>query len=530
MIKDKLFFGAAGLFEKMNGFYRNEFNNSAYDKQHSVSGNYYLKYVVNPKWDLSINLKHTGNRNKGPFPLVFGVEEALQNPYRLNQNSITKMIDNIFNASASINYTGKVFNFNSQSSYQSNYRYYKSPIDADFSPLDAISIFNNYGNNWNNVNVITQELKFSSPAIVTNAFKWTAGTYLFRQHSPVKQATVFGEDAMMLGIQDKNFSLINTTVAKASGLALYGQGTYSAGKKIDLTAGLRYDHEYKEQNVLGEYQKDPDPNPMFAFRNDTSATANFNSFSPKLSIAYNYAADNTAFITYSKGFRAGGLTQLSADPSQPPLYKFKPEQSNNIEAGFKNIFFNKKLVLNTTLFYTIISDVQVPTLILPDAVTITRNTGTLASKGVELEVDALILKGLELDYNFGYTHASYNSLAISQNSREINLKGKRQIFTPDITSMFALQYSLSIGSKKNLQILLRSELKYLGKQYFNLANTIVQEPYSLFNNLLRIRLKNLAIIFWGRNLTNKKYIDYGYDFGAVHLGDAKAYGVTLSIK
>jgi len=40
--KDRLFFGAAGLFEKTDGFYKNLFNNSSYDKQHTTSGNYYL--------------------------------------------------------------------------------------------------------------------------------------------------------------------------------------------------------------------------------------------------------------------------------------------------------------------------------------------------------------------------------------------------------------------------------------------------------------------------------------------------------
>jgi len=530
LIKDKLFFGAAGLYEKTKGFYTNEFDNTDYDKKHSVSGNYYLKYSVNPKWDVTLNVKHISNRNSGPFPLVPDVLEAIKNPYKLSQNAKTKMTDNIFNGSLSVNYTGRTFNFNSQSSYQSNYRFYKTAIDADFSPLDAISIFNNYGHDWNNVNVITQEFKFSSPAITNHPFKWTAGTYLFHQKSPVKQATIFGEDAMLLGMQDKNFSLINTTTATGSGVAVYGQGTYSVNEKIDIMAGLRYDYEHKKQSVLGEYQKDPDPDPAFAFRSDTAADANFNALSPKLSVAYHYTDNNTAFITYSKGFRAGGLTPLSSDPSQPALYRYRPEFSNNIEAGVKNVFFNKKLVLNATLFYTKVSNVQVPTLILPDAVTIIKNTGKLESKGAELEINALLLKGLELNYNFGYTDAVYNSLKVSQNSTEVNLQGKRQIFTPDITSMLALQYGVGIGAKKTNKFFVRGEWKYLGKQYFDLANTIVQSPYSIFNGQLGLTIKNISIIFWGRNLNDKNYIQYGYDFGAVHLGNPKTLGTTISIK
>src|SRR6185312_15793639 len=139
LIKDKLFFGAAGLFEKTNGFYTNEFDNSHYDKQHSTSGNYYLKYFINSKWDANLNFKNISNRNDGPFPLVVGAD-ALKKPYKLTQNAKTEMFDNTLNGSLSINHSGSNFNFNSQASYQSNYRYYDKPIDADFSQLDGITI------------------------------------------------------------------------------------------------------------------------------------------------------------------------------------------------------------------------------------------------------------------------------------------------------------------------------------------------------------------------------------------------------
>ena len=529
LIKDKLYFGAAGMYEGRDGFYTNEYNNSNYDKQHSILGNYYLKYLINPRWDVSLNAKNIANRNDGTFPLVFGKDEAFKNPFKLNQNAITEMVDNIFNTSLSINYSGQAFNFSSQSAYQSDYRYYKTPIDGDFSPLDAVSIFNNYGKKWNNVNVFTQELKFTSPASSTRRFNWTTGAYFFHQNSPNKQATVYGEDAALLGSQDINFSSINTTTAKSTGVAVYGQETYRASKKIDLTVGLRYDYEHKYQEVLGQIKKDPDP--IYDFQSDTSATANFSAFSPKVGLTYHYSKEDIAFITYSTGFRAGGLTPLSSDPSQePPLYEFKPEHSNNFEAGIKNTLLNKKLILNASLFYTIVSDVQVPTLVLPDAVTITKNTGQLTSKGAELEVNALPVKGLEIDYNFGYTHAVYNKLKVPGDNGEVDLEGNRQIFTPDITSMLAAQYSIAIGRKKNVQLFARGEWRYLGKQYFDLENTIDQSAYSLINTRFGVNLKNISVSFWGRNLGDQKYILYAYDFGAVHLGNPKTYGATVALK
>jgi len=63
-----------------------------------------------------------------------------------------------------------------------------------------------------------------------------------------------------------------------------------------------------------------------------------------------------------------------------------------------------------------------------------------------------------------------------------------------------------------------------------LANTIKQPSYNLINARVALAYKKAEISFWGRNLTDKQYIAYAYDFGAVHLGDPATYGVGLGIK
>jgi iron complex outermembrane receptor protein len=402
-------------------------------------------------------------------------------------------------------------------------------MDADFSPIDGITLIKNYGKDWNKVKVLTQEFKFSSPAASSSAFKWTAGAYFFHQDNPTKQGIHFGEDAAMVGSPDINYSLINSTKTKSNGVALFAQGTYALTSKLNFTAGIRYDNEKNEQSILGEYQMDPDPTPIFDYRSDTSASASFNAVSPKLSLSYSVSDNNLLFTNYSKGFRAGGLTPLSSDPSQPALFAFQPEYSNNFEIGIKNSLLNNQLLINVTAFYSGVTDAQVPTLVLPDAVTITKNTGKLTSKGIELESHAL-LNGFQLDYNFGYTDANFKDLKLAQYGSEVDLAGKKQIFTPDVTSMFAAQYGTTISKKNQLKITFRGEWKYIGKQYFDLGNNISQNSYNLLNSSVSISAPKWSLKFWGRNLGNVNYVGYGYDFGAVRLGDPKTYGVTFGIK
>jgi iron complex outermembrane receptor protein len=527
LIKDKLFFGASILSNKRDGYYTNEFTQSSYDNQNGLSGNYFLKYIVSSCWDINLNFKQLANENQGPFPLVFGTEEALNNPYRLNQNSITTMKDKTSNSSLTIRYTGSGFNFSSQTAYQQNYRYYTNPIDGDFSPIDAISVINNYGSKWNNNKVLTQDFKFTSAPSSNSKLKWTAGAFLFYQDAPVKQATRFGIDANLMMIGDSLFSIINTSTTLKKGFAIYGQATYALSDKLNMSFGLRNDYENQTLSILGEYQRDPSPE-LYTTTSDTLGRTNFNAISPKLSLDYQVNNNSLWYGSYSKGFRAGGLSPLSSDPSQPPLVGYLPEYSNNFETGIKNNWLSNKLILNIALFYTKVTDAQVPSLILPDAITITKNTGQLSSKGVEAELMFIPTKGLLLQYSFGATSASYDKLEIASQGASVNLAGKRPIFTPSSTSLLAAQYSFPVSSE--LQIMLRGEWKYIGTTYFDLANNIQQSPYHLLNAKLGMEYKRTALSFWAKNLAGAKYISYGYDFGAVHLGDPAIFGTSFSYK
>ncbi len=527
IVKDKLYFGAAGLYDGFNGFYFNQYTNSNFDKQHSIGGNYYLKYIINSKWSATLNVKHLANRNYGAFALAGSVQQAFATPYQVSQNAVTKMVDNTMDVSLSINHAGPHINFSSQTAYQANYRYYSTPIDGDFSPYDIITIVNNYGHQWNNVGTLTQEFRFSSPASSQSALKWTAGTYLFYQNTPNKQGTHFGNQAALYGSPDSDYTVIATTKASAYGAALYAQAVYAINNQLDITGGLRYDYQYSKEDVLGQYQPDGSPTPIFNTQNDTAGSASYNAFSPMLTLAYHPVATTNLYATYSRGYRTGGLTQLSTDPTQPPLYAYKPEYSDNYEIGIKNSFLHNRLRINVALFYTNITDVQVPTLVLPSAITITKNAGGLTSKGVDAEFAATPVKGLELTYNFGYTYARYTTLNLSSNGSAEDLKGNRQIFTPDVTSMFAAQYSLPINKQKTVKLLARGEWQYLGLTYFDLANTISQGSYSLLNAKFGVTTKYVDVLLWGRNLTKVTYISYAYDFGAVHLGNPQTYGVTV---
>ena len=530
LIQDKLYVGLSGLFNKAGGFYTNDFNNSRYDKNNTTYGNAFLKYLISNSWDFTLNYKQVANRNDGAFALVMGKEDALKDPFHLNQNALTKMIDNTKNASLSLNNYGKKVNFSSQTAYQKNHRYYDQPIDSDFSPLDAMSLVNNYGDKWNKVEVFTQEFKLSSSNHSSSPFNWTGGAYLFYQDNPTKIGMYYGDDAGLIGMPVTNITSILTNTINSKGGALFGQLGYKLSEKLHFLAGARYD--YEEQKVKGSEDLQLEDSSVQVIQQEIRGKANFNAFTPSASLRYDLGEDNSFYGSYSRGFRAGGLSPVSSDPEEPAFRPFDPEYSDNFEIGSKNVFFNHRMMINLTAFYTRVFDAQVPTFVLPDAVTITKNTGEMNSKGLEVEFNGKVIPGLDIFANFGYTHARYANFNMETSNDDYSkdntqLKGNRPVFTPDWTGALGANYSRALGAEKEQELVFGIYGKYLGDQYFDLKNNIDQKAYGLLNGNITYKNDGYSFSIWGQNLTNETYIDYAYDFGAVHFGNPMTYGVTL---
>lgn len=522
LLPQKLYVGMSVLADKLNGYYTNLYNDSDFDKQKNllVAGN--VNYLFAKNWEAILNFKSNTGTNNGPFSLAPDPDSAKENPYEVNQNATTEMVDNSQNISLVLKNAGPRFNFSSQTAYQNNYRYYKTPIDGDFSPIDGVSIVNDYGKDWNTVTVWTQEFRLAS-ANIGQKLNWQVGFFGFTSDAPTKQGVYFGDDAALMGSPISNFTTINTNEATGYGFAFFGQATYSLMDKLKLTAGLRSDYEKKKLTVSQEMDFGGD---ALVTQPDTTGNVDYNAISPKVALAYQLANTNEVYGSYSRGFRPGGLTQIGSDPSNPPLFAYDPEFSNNFEIGSKNYFFNRRMRVNVSAFITTISDVQVPGLILPDAIVVTQNAGNMTSTGIEWEINAIPTRNLGIDWSFGFTHATFDKLMLPGESGKVDYSGNRQIFTPDVTSMLAAQWTPQFFHSGELNWMLRGEWLYFGEQFFNLENTISQDAYQIANVKFGVVSDELELTLWAKNIFDETYIDYAYNFGPSHLGNPVTFGVT----
>lgn len=535
LVKDKLFFGASGMFDRRDGYYTNVFNNSKFDRYQAATGNYYLKWLVSPRWSATVNLKHHNRRNDGSFALIQSAEQAFKEPFKVNYDAIATDTDNTLNASLTLAHYGPKVDFTSISAWQQNLRYYQGAIDADVqlpfeaSGLDVNSIKIDQGPD-NRVGIFTQELRLNSSTKTESKWRWTLGSFFFFQNDPTRQSLVAGTDAEAFGQPGAPYQVDTRSKAENFGIAFFGQVSYALAERLDLTAGLRYDYETQNLSVGSDFVL-PGVGTI-PTQADTSRKTNFSAVTPKLALAYRLSEQKTLYLSYSRGFRSGGLSQIDYDPSAAPLVAFDPEYSDNVEIGLKTTTFENRLRANVTLFATTVSNAQITTLLPTRAQTAIQNAGNLQSRGLEVELSATPLRGLQVEYNFGYTDAKYTKLALpvtnfeTGQTTEQNFNGNRQILTPDVTSMLAIQYGLPVG--KTFRLLARGEWRHLGTQFFDLQNNVKQDPYDLFNVRAGLVSKRLDVLFWGRNLADKTYLAYGYNFGAVSLGAPRTMGVTVT--
>ena len=93
----------------------------------------------------------------------------------------------------------------------------------------------------------------------------------------------------------------------------------------------------------------------FQHRRIRRVKTSYHALTPMFSISYRAGENAHIYASYRQGYRTGGLTQLSSDPSQPPLYPYQPEYSNNYELGLKGNYFANRFHANLAVFYNTVT-------------------------------------------------------------------------------------------------------------------------------------------------------------------------------
>lgn len=408
--------------------------------------------------------------------------------------------------------------------------------DFDFTPFDINYIANGENSNY----TISEELRINSTD--DGKFNWIGGLFLYYVDRDDINPTVSTE---LAGNSAGEFTQRLDADIQQTGLALFGQADYKLTSRLSVLIGLRYEIERSEITAIREHFRNgqnfedpgntiltpegPQPSPLVNSSFQTDAT--FDALSPKIGVDYEISDDLFLFGNVARGYRPGGLNQFIDDEDAA---KYEPEFSWNYELGVKSSWLNNRLKANLTGFYINWQDQQLTTVV--DLTTFlfgVDNIGKSTSQGVELEMNYLPVKGLDLTANIGYLSTEITDYEVIGFTGElINNEGNQQGYSPEWNGNFSAHYERKLGSKTaafiGLDYIFQSEM------FFDPENTVKQDAYGLLNGRIGASYQGFEVSLWGKNITDEVYFSYGYGVGGAasftSYGLPSTYGFTTTYR
>lgn len=332
-------------------------------------------------------------------------------------------------------------------------------------------------------------------------------------------------------------------VEKGEDKAVFGQLSYDPLQKVTLEVSLRYDEETKSNKnlipaalspITGLPLTDPVLAPSGLLRKAT-----YTKLQPKYTIRYLPTDDVTLFASYGIGFRSGGFNgagtgkavQLQAPNTNFPD-AFPSETSDAYELGFKTKWFDDRLRVSGSLFYTDIDNAQAFTAFPNPPITIVISLKKARAQGFELEGSYALTDGLTISDSFGLTDTKIRRTELA------SALGKKIPGTPDFTNSLSLDYSRPLPAA--LTLLSHLEWQEKGRTWFDVYNTAgtQRDSFSLVNMRVAIEgeLKGNTwqIAAWANNLLDQHYNIYAAPVPPLanfsYRAEPRMFGVDVSYK
>ena len=319
---------------------------------------------------------------------------------------------------------------------------------------------------------------------------------------------------------------------KTDSLAFFGQATYSLSDRMRLTAGLRYTKDEKEQSRTGAGIVDLVNN--FRFNGggaqgpepDEFVSGDWSNVSGKLSLDFDLTEDSLLYVSYSQGFKSGGI------PFNGVMIPYEPEEVDAYEIGSKNQFLDDRLRLNLVAFYYDYKDLQVFRLTGegPRA----DNAAQSTVQGLEAEFQAILTDRFSIDGSFGTLDATYDEYLTPIPPADFS--GNTLNHAPEYTANIGGQYVAPIGDG---ELTIRADYAKRGDTYFDRANGPfdLQEAYGIFNLNIRYDAATWYVALHGKNLGDEEYVTgqlinppFNCGCRTISVGVPRTYGVTFGME
>jgi iron complex outermembrane recepter protein len=398
---------------------------------------------------------------------------------------------------------------------------YDSTFEADGTPFSMFTFPDNTEHNHQ------ESLESRYNGKIGSQIEYVAGIYAFDDITEVvEKRTESGlSPTLPLGTVT---DIYNNWRQHDTSDAVFGNIDYKPVADLTLSAGLRYETEFKYMHII--------PLQACTGANFTGCPNTFYDdgkrwygLTPRFVASYDLENDILLYASYAKGFSAGNFN-ARAPTIASAILPTNPESVDSYETGLKSEWFDHRALLNIAGYvakYTSIQRTLQENVDNTDVQTLL-NAADAIIKGFELETSLIVVEGLKLNASAGYTNAHFTSIiGLPAGVDGTSLKLDH---VPDWTSDVGGTYTFPVaqlGGKMELA----TDYSYRTKVFTDVLNTPqeAQPAYGLLNASVSLDRGPYYFRLWGRNLTNQYYIYQASKFlgYTYYPGAPRTFGITI---
>ena len=388
--------------------------------------------------------------------------------------------------------------------------------DDDYSP-DLVEI----GQGYNDLSFwfFSQELRLNGK--VGDNVDFTLGGFYSDQRS-----VYFTRQDIRYIAPGFNFQFMGNDPVNADSKAVFGTVIARPMENLTLTGGLRYTEESKDYTFVRK-NYDGTVSVFLGALDGLTAKYKGDKVDWRLSADYRFSPEVLAYVTVGTGFKGGGVTARPFDAPQALNGSFGPETVTAYELGLKTDLLDRRLRLNLAGFINDYTDIQLPLISCASLGSnapcgARQNAGSGKIKGVELEMNASPVDGLDIDASVSHLTGSWSK--IDPRVGNAILKSD-PIVSPKWKWSFGIQYRADLGDSGSITP--RFDATYTGKT--SAGRIAAGGPIDFFPSVTlanaRVTWRNaeedLAISVEGQNIFNKYYTPFR--FAAVYAFSGTIY-------